>query len=291
MRLYKTNMPQMLATSRFIDDFHYFPAPGWTRYCFTILRAGRVDAAPGYMISRPHYPGQDLLYCLSGAGYISSDGRTHRVDANQLAWIANEGAHAHWPDPSRPWRLLWLRLDGPDNAACRHKQFGSDRPVVTIKRPSGVFVWFERLFDTLRGENTEIDAMLNSLVAELLLIIEDSRRGAEPSRLPTPLHNAVNAMHAAPQESWHETDLQRMSGISATHLRRLFRKHLQSTPRKWLMRERLLLAQRLLLDTDLQVTEIAERCGFCDVYHFSRDFKRASGVSPRRWRAMERGGP
>lgn len=40
----------------------------------------------------------------------------------------------------------------------------------------------------------------------------------------------------------------------------------------------------LLINTDLLVTEIAERCGFEDPYYFSRLFKKTIGVSPRDYR-------
>ncbi len=41
---------------------------------------------------------------------------------------------------------------------------------------------------------------------------------------------------------------------------------------------------------DAKLTEIAGLCGFCDVYHFGRAFKRAVGVAPATWRRAELGG-
>ena len=48
---------------------------------------------------------------------------------------------------------------------------------------------------------------------------------------------------------------------------------------------RLAEAYRLLLDTDLRVREIAERCGFSDIYYFSRLVRRRFGMSPMGLRA------
>ena len=37
------------------------------------------------------------------------------------------------------------------------------------------------------------------------------------------------------------------------------------------------------------IASVAEACGFCDVYHFSREFKRVVGASPAAWRRKELG--
>ena len=61
------------------------------------------------------------------------------------------------------------------------------------------------------------------------------------------------------------------------------------SPREWLQRERLTYAQSLMTSGDAKLAEIAGICGFCDVYHFGRAFKRAVGVSPAAWRRGELG--
>ena len=48
--------------------------------------------------------------------------------------------------------------------------------------------------------------------------------------------------------------------------------------------ERLIAAQSLMIRENAPIASIAEACGFCDVYHFGREFKRVVGASPAAWR-------
>jgi transcriptional regulator GlxA family with amidase domain len=49
----------------------------------------------------------------------------------------------------------------------------------------------------------------------------------------------------------------------------------------YLRRLRLHQAQRLLVEGDLAIGEIAPACGFADPFHFSRVCRRLTGKSPR----------
>jgi len=44
------------------------------------------------------------------------------------------------------------------------------------------------------------------------------------------------------------------------------------------------MAKRLLRDRDVPLRVVAESVGFCDEFHFSKTFKRVTGLSPRTWR-------
>jgi transcriptional regulator GlxA family with amidase domain len=46
-------------------------------------------------------------------------------------------------------------------------------------------------------------------------------------------------------------------------------------------------AQRLLRETELSITEIAERVGFDNYSHFGKMFKRITSVAPRDYRRQD----
>lgn len=267
-------------------DLTHVPEPGWTTCAATLIRAGRVAAGPGDAVARESYPGQDILYCVSGQGTIESEGQRQQVSRGDIAWIANERPHRHEADRSDPWTVLWCRLDGPALPRLRLAVLSGMGGVVNIQDASAMLSWFERAFSTLgqpvlgRG----LDVQLNVLAAELLGLIARDAQGGVSQRMPRALADLLRAMRAKPEAAWTSEDMVNISKLSAAQTRRLFRRHLDLTPRAWLRRERLALAQRLIAELDLPLAQVAARCGFCDVYHFSRAFKAEIGLAPSSWR-------
>ncbi|WP_052362140.1 AraC family transcriptional regulator [Geminisphaera colitermitum] len=71
---------------------------------------------------------------------------------------------------------------------------------------------------------------------------------------------------------------------SAPYLNRVFRSSLGLPAKAFIDQYRFETARRLLLETSLNVAEIAGELGFDDAFRFSRFFKRLSGKSPRLYR-------
>lgn len=77
-------------------------------------------------------------------------------------------------------------------------------------------------------------------------------------------------------------------GVSAAHLTRLCRRHLGMTA-KAAVQERLeVAARRLLLFSDRSSAQIATALGFADASYFARFFRRRAGLTPARFRAVNR---
>jgi AraC-like DNA-binding protein len=57
---------------------------------------------------------------------------------------------------------------------------------------------------------------------------------------------------------------------------------------EYVLKKRMALAERFLLDTDEPLRSVAEAVGFSDVEYFSRTFKRTHGLPPAAWRHANR---
>lgn len=82
--------------------------------------------------------------------------------------------------------------------------------------------------------------------------------------------------------------------LSAGHLGRVYSRTAGHTLEEFLIRQKLEMSKRLLLDPRLQVAEVADRCGFCNPAYFASVFKkhmhctpRAYARQPQRWAASE----
>lgn len=69
--------------------------------------------------------------------------------------------------------------------------------------------------------------------------------------------------------------------LSPGHLSRVFRRTTKMTLEVFLIRQRIELAKRTLLDPRLNIAEVAERCGFCNPAYFASVFKKYVGCTPR----------
>ncbi len=75
-----------------------------------------------------------------------------------------------------------------------------------------------------------------------------------------------------------------LSKVSRRRFNELFKKQLGITPNKYLTSKRIGYARQLLNDGVISLSEIAESCGFSDIYYFSKVFKAETGVSPNKYR-------
>lgn len=75
-----------------------------------------------------------------------------------------------------------------------------------------------------------------------------------------------------------------IAGISVPHLNRRFRQLLRLSPMAYVLSLRVQEAQRLLAATSRSIGDIAVSTGFCDQSHFTKRFRKATGMTPLAYR-------
>jgi AraC-like DNA-binding protein len=84
-------------------------------------------------------------------------------------------------------------------------------------------------------------------------------------------------------------DLAKKAKLSVYQLEQRMKKVMQMSPLQLIHQMRLDEGTRMLRETDLSLGDIALETGWCDQSAFTRHFSRYAGVSPGRYRAMQRG--
>ena len=75
---------------------------------------------------------------------------------------------------------------------------------------------------------------------------------------------------------------------SEAHFSRSFRRTFGQSPHSFVVRRRVELAARYMLQTDASLSDIALRSGFTDHAHLCKHFRQAAGQTPAAWRRVHR---
>lgn len=128
------------------------------------------------------------------------------------------------------------------------------------------------------------------LTAEVLAAMWEYCRGlpeVEISPLPEALRRAERRIQEKMDSPISLDELARAAGVSKGHLILLARRHWGTTPVEAIWNQRLERAASLLRETGLSVSEVSDRTGFGNAFHFSRRFKQRFGQAPREWRRIQ----
>lgn len=84
------------------------------------------------------------------------------------------------------------------------------------------------------------------------------------------------------------SQLAKIIGYQEHYLNRLFLKHTGQTIHQYVLTKRLSEAKKLIMTSDLSLSEIAEQSGFNNYSYFSYYFKRVTGITPFHYRETYR---
>ena len=108
--------------------------------------------------------------------------------------------------------------------------------------------------------------------------------------MPAPrLRRVLDYMQANLEHDLSLAQLAAVGGLSPTQFTRAFRLATGESPYRYLIGLRIAKARKELETTNLAVIEIGLRCGFEQPSHFATTFRKATGMTPREYRAIRRG--
>lgn len=95
------------------------------------------------------------------------------------------------------------------------------------------------------------------------------------------VQRAIKVLNSQELLDFNEESFAEQFGVSARHLRRLFTEEVGKTPKQLSFENRLNLSRKLIVETNMPITDIAFAAGFASIRRFNDAFKERFKKSPR----------
>ena len=86
------------------------------------------------------------------------------------------------------------------------------------------------------------------------------------------------------QKRFTSAELAKELKMNNDYFSRQFKKSFKQSPREFIKQERIRRAASLLMESNLNISEISQFLGYQDIYQFSQQFKKIYGKSPNNFR-------
>lgn len=237
------------------------------------------------LFKTPTHAHQSPLFCfVVDGGYTETYGKKTRIcKPSTMLFHAPDETHAEYFN-NTGGRSFIVEMDSR-----WWKQIREQSKVIdtSVDFEGGMLSF---LSASLYKEFQDMSASSSMIIEGLMLTIigEISKRATKTDVRKSPkwLDHTKELLNARFVEALSLADIAHHVGVHPVHLAQAFHKHFNCTIGEYVRGLRIELARRQLETTDIPLCQIALTAGFADQSHFTRTFKRYTGVPPSQYRDM-----
>ncbi|GBF74638.1 hypothetical protein PA598K_02995 [Paenibacillus sp. 598K] len=267
-----------------------------------VQTAGMALRIHGWGVDAPHYDNPvhkhsfvEICYVMAGEGSYTDQGTDYPLEAGTL-FCSRPGA-THQIRSRSGLTLLHLSLELDERRSLpegieRYRRLAETSTICVSDADASAAAALWRAL--LLHEETRQTLPVEQLAQAAGLLIAALVHLFSPDAAPPPPRVRSGSVHLLERAKRYIRDnldtgltLQEVADylhVSPRHLSRLFGEGIHESFGRFLRRERVGVAARLLRQSEQPIPEIAERCGFGSVHAFTRAFTRERGQSPARYR-------
>jgi AraC-like DNA-binding protein len=254
----------------------------------TIVCGGREICGGDYDLRRDDFPFWSMEYVLGGSGRLTINGNSFPIGPGTLFRYGPGIPHAIQASPGSMLDKAFVDFTGTAAASWWTGAWESLRPL-HLPAQAGVRALFDSMLRYgVRGgkAGSRLCALLTEQVA---LVAREEAVDIDHS------HSEAWATYTRCRDEiethflvWHTLgDIARSCHVGEAWLCRLFAKFDTESPYQFLVGRKMAYAASRLAERTLLVKEVAAEIGY-DPYHFSKVFKKATGLSPEQFRTAAR---
>ncbi len=227
-------------------------------------------------------PSHTLLWFKNCSGKITcKDGRIINIEKNQIAYMSKSIEYVV---------EFFDTAQNQDDTIVFHFQLKDTlgREITPTLSPhiciKDVSLSLAMSIDTAAeefGKNIVCVPMITAVIYQILALASQKQRKRVASHKFKYIREGIELMESNSNKSLNE--IAKICGVSEGYFRKLFREYSGENPIEFRQKHRIEKAKQLLLLDVHSMSEIAEELHFSDIYHFSKTFKKITGVSPQNY--------
>jgi len=182
----------------------------------------------------------------------------------------------------------WMHLDEEAAQIWRDAGLETDR-LYYPQEPSFVTGLIRHVEEEAITKAEHSEKMIRALLWQLFIRIARASRVDEKDLQGTYDSRLRDLRRVVVHRIWEDWTVEKMAqrvNMSQSAFYTAYRKMFKCSPMQDLIRERIEMAKVQLQYSDLPIQQIAQRLGYHDITHFSRQFRSMTGVSPSAYRKM-----
>jgi AraC-like DNA-binding protein len=244
---------------------------------------GNVWYEPGGQLGPRIQGDYQLVVVHLGQADVVIDKQRSEISPGSVALLLPGRQEAFRFAVHHPTHHTWCAVR-PDTISTSLRRRLADSPTVQTQSQTFDFL-MKAAFGIASWRKEEGRHMLRLLGSALLEeYVRMAREGLDEANRESPQERGRRYLEDHGAEENCLNGAAQAAGVTPQHLIRLFRQHYQITPGRFLWQTRVERGAALLAATGLTVSEIADRCGFKNPFHFSRLMRKMQGLSPRQLR-------
>ena len=154
-------------------------------------------------------------------------------------------------------------------------------PKICIKNLDSATAFFIEAAAEEFNKNIVCTPIITSAIYQIFGLACQSRRKKIVNHKFKYISEGIELMESSSDKTMDE--IAQICGVSEGYFRKLFREYSGVNPIEFRQKHRIEKAKQLLLLDTHSIGEIADELNFSDIYHFSKTFKKITGISPQKY--------
>ena len=225
----------------------------------------------------PHHQhaGAEIIYM--NRGFCTSELDKHSLDSKQGELVVVAPGTVHSQKNHEYTETLFAVFSANQGS------FDCSSRVISIDGDEMIVAWLNQLIklnDAMLLEQCR--GLMFAILSRISML--ENKLNSESTIMPQ-LNRAlkyIEDIYARPVLSQEE--IAKKAGISVSYLKKLFQRQFETSPMKYVQKERMLIARQLLRNQYLFINEVGEKCGYPDPNYFSRIFRKIHRMTPGEFR-------